>query len=514
MAAVRALLARGLEVTLYDAGVALEPGRQELVAGLAASPHETWSPEAVDAIRGVTAAEFGGVPLKYVYGSDFPYREVERFLPVESRGCATRASFARGGFSTVWGSALLPYLAEDLAEWPISAGALAPHYRAVADWLPVSARADDLADELPLHGVRPAALRASAQAQALMRDLERRRGRLRAAGIRFGWSRLAVRAEADARGPGCVYCGLCLHGCPLGLIYDAASALPELAAGGRFHYVSGVVIERLAEKPGAVELRGRALRDGSALRFAAERVYVGCGVLSTAALVLRSLEAWERTVALRDSQYFLLPLLRWRGVPRPRAEALHTLAQLFLELRDPQVTGRNVHLQVYGFNHLYVQLLDRLLGVLARPARPLVDALLGRLLVIQGYLHSQVSPHIELSLQRDGETGRLLLEERRNPATRRVLRRVVAHLARHAGALRALPLAPLLQVAPAGRGFHSGGSFPMRARPDELECDLLGRPRGFERVHLVDASTFPTIPSTTITYTVMANAHRIASADL
>jgi choline dehydrogenase-like flavoprotein len=30
----------------------------------------------------------------------------------------------------------------------------------------------------------------------------------------------------------------------------------------------------------------------------------------------------------------------------------------------------------------------------------------------------------------------------------------------------------------------------------------------------VDASTFPTIPSTTITYTVMANAHRIGMAEV
>ena len=36
----------------------------------------------------------------------------------------------------------------------------------------------------------------------------------------------------------------------------------------------------------------------------------------------------------------------------------------------------------------------------------------------------------------------------------------------------------------------------------------------FERVHLVDSSTFPSIPSTTITFTVMANAHRIASAEV
>ena len=54
----------------------------------------------------------------------------------------------------------------------------------------------------------------------------------------------------------------------------------------------------------------------------------------------------------------------------------------------------------------------------------------------------------------------------------------------------------------------------MRDRPGELECDVLGRPQGLDRIHLVDSSTFPTIPSTTITFTVMANAHRIGSADL
>jgi len=75
--------------------------------------------------------ELGGVPLKNTFGSAFPYRDVERLLPFENHGCATRPTLARGGFSTVWGSAVLPYLAEDLADWPIAAADLAPHYRAV-----------------------------------------------------------------------------------------------------------------------------------------------------------------------------------------------------------------------------------------------------------------------------------------------------------------------------------------------------------------------------------------------
>jgi choline dehydrogenase-like flavoprotein len=52
----------------------------------------------------------------------------------------------------------------------------------------------------------------------------------------------------------------------------------------------------------------------------------------------------------------------------------------------------------------------------------------------------------------------------------------------------------------------------MRAEPGRFETDRWGRPTGFDRVHVVDATVFPSIPSGPITFSVMANAHRIASA--
>jgi choline dehydrogenase-like flavoprotein len=54
----------------------------------------------------------------------------------------------------------------------------------------------------------------------------------------------------------------------------------------------------------------------------------------------------------------------------------------------------------------------------------------------------------------------------------------------------------------------------MRRNPRAFEVDLLGRPNGFSRLHLVDASVFPSLPATTITLSVMANAHRIGGAAL
>jgi choline dehydrogenase-like flavoprotein len=100
-----------------------------------------------------------------------------------------------------------------------------------------------------------------------------------------------------------------------------------------------------------------------------------------------------------------------------------------------------------------------------------------------------------------------------DPATRpyvRDVRRRLSHLLRPAG-LHIIPGATT--IAPPGRGIHIGATFPMRSRVRaELETDTLGRPYGWRRIHVVDAACLPSLAGTTLTLTIMANAHSIATA--
>lgn len=512
VSAAMALTKHGREVTILDAGVRLEPEREQRVNDMALQTPAQWSADDVAQVKRQMPATLGGVPLKFTFGSDFPYQDVEHFVPFENIGSATRPTLARGGFSTVWGSVVLPYLDSDLRDWPAATRDLERHYRAVTDWMPLSAQRDDLDERFPLFCDSPQPLSQSLQIKMLLCDLGKARQRLNRAGFQFGQSRLAVRAQPKGDLPGCCDCAMCLSSCPYRLIYDASATLDGLLASPLVHYVPDVVVERLDESRGQVSIHCIHRRNGESIRFDAERVYVACGAVGSTRLLLQSLDALDHPLEMKDSQYFLLPWLRGRGVPRPRDEALHTLCQAFVELDDPSVAPHNIHLQVYGFNDVFVALFDRILGPLSRPARPLVNALLSRMLLIQGYLHSSISPAIRVTLRPSSGRPILTLEELPNPATLPALRRLGARLLRHTFDFRALPIYPLLQVAPAGRGFHSGGTFPMRDVPGPFECDVLGRPHGYTRVHVVDSTTFPTIPSTTITFTAMANAHRIASA--
>ena len=89
------------------------------------------------------------------------------------------------------------------------------------------------------------------------------------------------------------------------------------------------------------------------------------------------------------------------------------------------------------------------------------------------------------------------------------MRKLVFKLCKQARRIGAMPLPVMLKIAEPGRSFHSGGSFPMSQAPRGFQTDLLGRLPGWKRVHAVDATVFPSIPATTITFSAMANAHRI-----
>jgi choline dehydrogenase-like flavoprotein len=73
------------------------------------------------------------------------------------------------------------------------------------------------------------------------------------------------------------------------------------------------------------------------------------------------------------------------------------------------------------------------------------------------------------------------------------------------------PVFPKTIFASGAKSYHFGGTFPHRMTGGTpLSSDREGRPSGFETIHLIDASVFPSVPATTFTFTIMANAHRIA----
>lgn len=510
IAVTQALLNQGLKVTMLDAGDQIEYEKSLLKFAVAKCSSGKISKSLLSAYKGQelnrSRSLSNVLPKKLCYGSEFAYYSSQSgknsILKINPNITAL-SSHALGGLSNVWGGAILPYRDVDIKDWPISIDDLEPHYRAITEIMPVAGLSDDLEDDFPRFGKNTSPLSPSKQAFALLADLEKYKKQLNNDGISFGRSRLAVNSAS------CTYCGLCLRGCPHDLIYNSAITLRNFKSNPNFTYISKFVVNRVSENLDSITIYGSM--NGEKTELKGGKAYLGSGAVQSAYIILNSIGDAKKDFYIKDSQYFLIPLLRYKATKSASSEKLHTLSQIFLELNQFASLTRSSHLQIYTFNDHYLDHFKKILGIFDFVSGPIVKILLERLLTIQGYLHSDDSSTIRASLLDLNGEKKLSLEPLINRNTYKSVMSVVEILQKNRASFNGLFLPQLLQYGQPGQGSHIGGFLPMQKHPNGLGSDLLGRPLFFKNLHIIDASILPTIPAQTITFTVMANAHRIGS---
>ena len=97
-----------------------------------------------------------------------------------------------------------------------------------------------------------------------------------------------------------------------------------------------------------------------------------------------------------------------------------------------------------------------------------------------------------------------------------MFRQVCSKVLQAAPRLDLWPVLPMMFFSARGKELPLRGQLPsqLTARRRPVHHRPVGRLGQWSRVHLVDASVFPTVPATTFTLTIMANAHRIATETL
>lgn len=505
VAAVKKLVALGYRPLVVDAAETLEPWRQRVVDRLASTPPAAWQPDDVAFLTANPTLK-DPMPRRLAFGSDYPYADHHPAAPVERSSTSMPVpNLALGGFSNVWGAAMLPAADCDMTSWPFGRSELEPHYRDVLTTIPLSAGDDDLSRAFPTYVDRPSHLTAPPQAEYLLEKLAGRARPRRDDGVVAGRARLAVRSGSDDP-RGCRYCGHCLSGCVYGSISTAVDELDRLRRSRSVEHVPGRVVRSVSESDGRVQIHCDLLEGGHET-IEADRVFLAAGAINSTRIVLESLGLWDEPVPLLSTQGFLVPMFQ------PSAPvgwpSVNTLASIFVEYK---VAGSDhwIHVQVNPPNELVHGRIGYRRGG-TRVKDRLLAPVMERTLVALANLHSDHAGRFRLTLRR-AEPGPpvLRIETVPNPEFRRLARRAGARLVAYLAHVGVLGGPPLLGSPDGPSGWHFGGSLPMRARRSgRLDTDEVGRPGGWDRVHVVDSAVFPSIPATTIALLAMANATRI-----
>jgi choline dehydrogenase-like flavoprotein len=459
------------------------------------------------------AGEYYGIPPN----KDYVF-EVPDGWDYSASGFAPLFSFAQGGLAQAWTGGCYPLNEDELADFPFSYRDLACHYDEVARRIGVTGAEDDLAKFMPVHEHLLPPLELDRHSATLMARYASVRSRLNRAGTHLGRTRVATLSQALGSRKACDSLGRCLWGCPRGSLYTPSQTLDECRRLPDFEYVSGVLVDRFTIGDGGRvrSLVARPVSGGTPLELEVDQLALAAGALSSTKIILMSvLEKTGERIRLRglmDNRQILLPFVNLGMIGRPFVADSYQYHQLGvgIEASDPRdyVHGQITTLKT-GLLHPIIQRLPFNLATSTFAMRALHAAL--GIVNVNFRDTRRDDNYVELAPY-DGRPPRLSLRytpdidepHRINETMRRMkwtLRR-----------LRCVVPPGMAHVRPMGASVHYAGTMPMTRTPAPFTTTALGQSRDFENLFILDGAAFPFLPAKNLTFTLMANAVRIADA--
>ncbi len=446
------------------------------------------------------------------------FRQPEGFGSISS-GFSPLFSFSQGGLAQAWTGGLYPFNDADLETFPFDHADLAGYYSEVAHRIGVSGVRDDLARFMPVHEHLLPPLELDRHSRLLLDRYAAQRSYFnRELGCYIGRSRVAALTEDREGRRACDYLGRCLWGCPVGAFYTPSMTLEECRRYPQFAYDDASWVERFSANGDRLvsSITVRSTATGACRELPVETLALAAGTLSTSRIFLASLERMRGmpTVlgGLMDNRQMLMPFVNLTLAGsryEPRSYQYHQLA-IGLE-------GKSSANYIHG-------LVTALTTALAHPiiaAMPLdlrtsvfvfrnLRAALG---ILNVNLHDFRRPDCTVSLAPpSGEAGsrELRIEYRSPPDERSRIREAQRGMKSVLRRLGCVVPPRSVHVRPMGASVHYAGTIPMSVRPRALTSSPLGRSHDFENLYFVDGTTYPFLPAKNITFTLMANAVRVA----
>jgi hypothetical protein len=516
------VLQKGYAVTMLDVGYdkpeAVNP--QDTLNGLKknlADPVEYFLGKKYEALILPDAAkEYYGIPPSKNYVFKIPEYFQER-----STGFEPHFSFARGGLAEAWTGGAYAYNDEELADFPFQYRDIEPFYNEVAKRIGILGAQDDLSRFHPWHENLLPPLEFDEHAALLYAGYEKKKELLQKKfSCYFGRSRLAVLSRNHASRQACDYTGRCLWGCPSDSIYIPSLTLKTCLTFPAFTYIPDMLVTHFKygaanriETVVAYDLGQKQTRE-----FPVSHLVLAAGTLGTAKIFLNSIHRMTGQIlalpGLMDNRQILIPFINLRLAGKTFKSETYQYHQLAMGIAaaDPK---KFVHGQI---TTLKTALMHPLIASI--PLDLKTSIFLGRNLhaaigVANINFHDDRRPGNIVTITGDPDPLRntLLLNYSPSAAENKNIKNLIGQVKRILLKLGVVVPPGMLHVRPMGASVHYAGTIPMSIAPAPLTASAACRSHDFPNLHFVDGTCFPFLPAKNLTFTLMANAARVAALE-
>ena len=316
---------------------------------------------------------------------------------------------------------------------------------------------------------------------------------------------------------GCRYLGRCIWGCPVDALYTPSRTLEALRGSSRFEYVPDVYVTHFdADSEGRVtQVVTEPLTGGEGRVFPVETLVLAAGALATSRIVLQSVYRrtgeTRRLPGLMDNRQILVPFVNLGMIGRrfePKSYQYHQVL-LGLEAERPDTY---VHCQITTLKTAMIHPIVQSVPFDLKTALGLFREVHAALGILNVNLHDTRRDRNHVTLNYEGDRPRLALHYEAPESEPARNRKILGRLKRALWKLGCVAPPGMAHTRPMGASVHYAGTLPMTERDEPWTVDPTGRSRDFPNLIIADGATFPFLPAKNITFTLMANATRIARA--
>jgi choline dehydrogenase-like flavoprotein len=295
--------------------------------------------------------------------------------------------------------------------------------------------------------------------------------------------------------------------------------LAECLASPRFTYRSGLQVRyfRFDAERRITSLVATPLDRDEEVEMPLDHLVLAAGALSTTRIVLeshhRATGEVKRLGGLMDNRQALVPFSNLRMLGRSFEPRSYQYNKLCLGIVSPE-PGEYVHGLVTTLTTALIHPVAQQLPFDLGTATYVTRAMHSTLGVINLNFPDERRPENEVWVEPGTESTPSTLSISYNPDHREPVRvaRAMKTVRRALRRLGCVVPPGMAHLRPMGASVHYAGTLPMTTEDRAWTTRPDGSSRDYRNLHIADAATFPALPAKNLTFTLMANAIRIADA--
>lgn len=438
-------------------------------------------------------------------------KDLERWLNIASETFFPMESLAYGGLGNAWGAGCYIFSDSEFKKMGIEKNLFTESYQTIGDRIGISAGADD-ALKYTVEGLKniQAPIQPEQSIQSVFNRYNKKKNSLNNRGFFAGIPAVATLTENKDERKKLSYSDMDFWHDKEQSVYRPWMTVDKLLSKHNFSIQERMLVVKFEEQSDLVKVTCRHTETNDEKVFWTRKLVMCSGVLGTARIVLRSFEQ-KKDLPLISNPYVYVPMLNWRRLGKPTEQLKSGMGQLVMFYDKKRDNSDVAMAALFTYRSLLLFRLIKEAPLNFAVGRSVMQYLVPAM-VIAGIHHPENAcnrKYLRLVADATSPTGdKLYAEYILNSIEQDEVLKTESEFYKTFFALGCIPIQ---KVYPGhGSSIHYAGTLPFSASEEIFTTAESGRLHLTNNVFVADGSSFQYLPAKGISFTLMANADRVA----